>query len=336
MSDTTPTSAPSAPAAAPAPTTGAPPEAMPQHHAHRQPREQGRFSGPPGEAAPADPKPPEAAQPPAPKKWRVGDREIEDPDDLYVLAAAKEVERERLEQLAREAEELRAFRAQVQKNKRAVFTTPEEETQHALTIIRERMEWEAMTPEQRALKERERKLEEMERRIREHEERQQQEQQQVALTQAKKQVVATVQAAMDASGLPQTDELARRVARKMHANARLGLNYPPEVLARQVKQEWQEETRVGLEKVPPTQLLDMLPFLVERLESVDDPAILRKLSKLGEKLRRLNLESLGAAPAGAPPAPQPSAPANASGNPKPQEEWTAADWEEEFRRRARG
>lgn len=343
MSDTA--AAPSAPASTPAASDSAIPSigqedlakrgnapaaasgpAVPSGERPRGP--DGKFLPVAGEAA--------AAPPPPPKRWKVGEREIENPDDLYAIAAQKDVDRRALEQYAASHRELAALKAKLEKDPRALIGDRERLKALALQTLREEMEEESLTPEQRERRAFEREKAEWQRQRDEEKQAVEAKQQEAALGAARKQYVATIEDAMKATGLPMSDALAKRVAGAMLHNVRLGLNYPPAVIARQVKAQWQEETQGALGGLKGRELVDALPFLVDALNGLEDADLLKKLSPLGERLRRLNLEALGAAPpAGAPTSPPQLRIVSPRLQDKPKEEWTPADWQEEFDRRAR-
>lgn len=312
MSDA-PVSAPSAPSAAPAAT------AAPVHHANLQPREQGKFAGPPDATkAPAVPAAgaPAPSQPEAPKTWKVGGKEFKSADDLYAYAAEKDAEARALDEYRRrEAEAAKRARELEERTKDPrKALTPELEQEILARHVREWQEAEAfkaMTPQEQQLyllrkqveKERnaleaekaERKrLEDEERTAKETEERQR------AESAAREELKETITHALNAAGLPLTTSNVQATVMVLRGAAERGVVYPPEVVARKVKEAKAAERREYVKGLSPSSVLSELPELIEHLNAVDDAALLRKLGPLGEKLRRLNLESLGATPAATP------------------------------------
>lgn len=345
MSDT-PTAAPTpAPAAAPAATPA------PTHHSALQPREQGKFAGAPDPAkagTPAAPATPPPAQPEAPKTWKVGGKEFRSADDLYAYAAEKDAEARALDEYRqREAEasrKAREFEERIKDPRKAL--TPELEQEILARHVREWQEAEAfkaMSPAEQQLfllrkqLEKERgalEAEKAERKRQEEEaktaaEREQAEREQAAHREELKQ---TIGAALASAALPATATNIQAVVMVLRGAAERGVVYPPEVVARKVKERFAVERREYVKALEPTALLSELPELIDRLNAVEDAALLRKLAPLGEKLRRLNLESLGATP---PPAQTPvSTGATAAGAPVDLPPGHP-DWAKVFKDRAR-
>ena len=314
MSDT-PTAAPSAPAAAPAAT----PAPAPTHHANLQPREQGKFAGPPDPArAPAAgaPTTPPPAQPEAPKTWKLGDKEFRSADDLYAYAAEKDAEARALDEYRRrESEASRKARELEERTKDPLKGLSDEHRQHIIAqAVREWQEHEAlqaMTPEQRQFHlarkqlEQERAALESEKAERKRLEEEaaakaQREQEERETAANREELKQSISAALAASSLQPTATNIQAVVMVLRGAAERGVIYPPEVVARKVKERFAAERREYVKTLEPATLLSELPELIERLNAVDDAALLRKLAPLGEKLRRLNLESLGATPAATP------------------------------------
>jgi hypothetical protein len=328
MAETTPAApAPSAPQATTQPTTPAQ-----THHAALQQRNgQGQFAGP---VDPTKAQQPAATPPPEPKRWKVGDREVTDPDELYAIAAQREVDRRAYEEALSAREELARLKRQGARG----LLTPEERRQLAIEEARrfkQEQEEAALPPEQRALLQQARRAQELEQRLKEREEAEANQKQEAARQVARQEAVAEVKAAMAATGLPESNGLARRVAYRMALNAKSGLRYPPEVVARQVKQEWLSEQKEAYSAMKPEDILSNVDVLFDKLEALDDEALLKRLPKLSERLRRLNLQALGAAPA-TPAQPQGTTPGTGALLPGGKEPQTPSEWEEYFRLRAKG
>lgn len=310
MSDT-PIAAP-APSAAPAAAPAAP---QPTHHSALQPREQGKFAGAP-DPSKAPPAPEPTAQPEAPKTWKVGGKEFRSADDLHAYAAEVAAEARALDEYRRrEAEASKRARELEERTKDPrKALTPELEQEILQRHVREWQEAEAfkaMTPEQQHLYqmrkhlERERaaieaekaerqRLEDEARTSKENEERQR------AEAAAREELKETISTALNAAGLPLTTANVQATVMILRGAAERGVVYPPEVVAKKVREAKAAERREYVKALEPSALLNELPELIERLNAVDDAALLRKLAPLGEKLRRLNLEALGAAPATTP------------------------------------
>lgn len=299
MSDVAATAAPAAPAAAA-------PEAPKTHHSATQPRTpQGQFT-PPTETA---------TETPAPQRWKVGDEEFDNADDLARVAAERTVERKSIEAHYRRAQELevkaRQLEAALEEAKSGKVLDAQTRQRIALEEARryqEEQELANLPEEQRRLylhmKALEQKAREAEEKIAAHEKaqkdaeekarREQEDQQQRALRQ---ELGTKIRTAMEATGLPLNDDLTRMVVAEMEAGLHAGVDYPPEALARRVRNRFYSAANEVVAKEPPAALFKRLPGLVEVLNNLEDPAILRLLApKLGDRLRRLNLESSGLRP----------------------------------------
>lgn len=361
MSDanTPATSAPSAPAAAPAsPTTAAPtaqaPTTQKTHHAVAQPRTpEGKFNGPPDPAkVPTGAPAPEAAPPPPPKSWKVGGREFRDPDELAAFTAERDAEARAVEVAAQRLREYEArmadYEAKLKDPTKAL--TPEQEQAILQRRVREWQEQDAlsrMTPEARAdylaRKEIQREVEtlraekaERARLEAEAKQKAEAEAQQAADLEARKELADTLTEAVRLAGLDPTDHWhLQKAAWIMHGAAvrPIPVVYPPHVVARKVREEVEKERRGNLAKADLPSLLKSDPGLVERLNAIEDPEVLRALGALGEKLRRLNLEALGARPAVVP-----NAVATGATGPSNPQRYPPGDprWQEERERRIRG
>lgn len=340
------TIAPAPSGAAPAAPAQGQPAARP-HHAATQPREQGRFAGPPdpskapspGAGAPTEPGTP--APPLKPKTWKLGDREVSDPDELYAIATQSQVDYEAFERAQREAEELRQYRERLKKDRSAVFQTPEEKRAFAIETLRREIEEQTLTPEEREYRKAQRERQELQERLAALEKEKQDKEQAELDQRYRQQFVSIAKEAMTESGLPLTDENLRRLTRVMRQNLSKGLNYPPVVLARQVLAAREKELSGEVDSLDPQALLKRLPGLLKKLDSVEDPELLKAIHqaapRLGERLRLLNLQGMGAAPLQAPKPAAGSAPSAPSTSPhgaphdakyarlmsKRQEEW---DW----------
>lgn len=348
MSDATPVAPP-----APAAPTAAPATPAQPHHAHLQPREQGRFAGPPDTSkattAPAQGQLPLTPTAEPPKAWRVGDREFRSPEDLAAYAAEADAERRALDahrkQAAEAAAKVRELEALTKDPRKAI--TPElrrQLIQEEIERFREEEAIKAMPEEQRRLylfaREQRQKVAEYEAKLREREEAEAEAKRKAdeeaanrADAEQREELKATVTAALNAAGLEPTVFNVQRVALVMAGAAERGVVYPPEVVARKVKEKIAQERREYVTAANPASILSDLPELVERLNAIDDASLLRKLAPLGEKLRRLNLESLGAAPAATP-----TPVATGAQSPAARQKYPPGDprWADELERRVKG
>lgn len=241
--------------------------------------------------------------------------EFKSPDDLYAYAAEKDAEARALDAYRKQAAEhekrARELEALTKDPRRAI--TPEIEHEILQRKIQEWREEEAL----RAMPEDQRRIYLFAR---------QQEQEKAALAaklaereaadaEAKKKAEAEAAAKLDAeqreemkalignvlqqAGLEPTIQNVQRVSGIMYGAAQRGVVYPPEVIAKKVREAVRSEHAQVTSSLAAGDLLS-LPGLVEKLNALDDASLLRKLAPLGDKLRRLNLESLGARAATAP------------------------------------
>lgn len=288
----------------------------------------GRFK--PGEETPT-------AQP-TPKKWKLGDREVDDPNELYAIASRQAVDEEAFSTLQNKAKQADELIAALKSGRLADVIGVEAARKFAVSIA---AQWKAeeeernLPPEERERRELKRKLEAYEREKAEAEKKKKETEQERLDREEGERAVATIKEAMAQTGLPQTNGLARRVAAKMYANVQSGRNYPAHVVADQVRKDWLAEQREAYKALSPAQLLGMLPELVEKLDALEDAGLLTKFPKLGERLRRLNLEQLGAKPPAERRPTTPAAPAPAK-LPDGREPQTAQEWDRYFKLRAEG
>lgn len=307
MSEVATPAAPAAPAAA---ATTAEPK---PHHSTTQPREVGKFAGPPQPGAPA------AETPPPPQKWKVGDEEIDDPAELARLAMERTVDHRAFSETQRAAArleaELRAAKAQLERAQRGEVLDAETRQRIALEEARryqEEQELAALPEEQRRFylhmkqvqreaAEAKAKLAEIERARAEAEEQKKQEAEQQQRLETQKKLAGDIRSAMEATGLALSNDLARMVSAEMRASIMAGVDpteYPPEVLARRVLKRFNATVseQVKARAAKPETLFRDIPTLVDALNNLEDPAVLRSLGKLGDRLRRLNLEASGLRP----------------------------------------
>lgn len=302
MSETAPVAAPTA-----APATPAAPSTP--HHSALQPRApQGTFTGPP-DPTKAPPAAPET--PPPPKSWRLGDREVTNPDDLYTEALAAKAEREATAEYYRKANEaekrLKELEAKLA-NPRALLT-PEQE--HALMMERAK-QWQeeeyikSLPPEQQAIirakqeiaREREQlnaEKSERDRLKKEAEDAKAQEAEKARELAMIDEFKTMVDTALDSAGLPKTNANKRHVAEVIEGGVVKGVIYPPEVIGARVRARVQAERRATYEEASVDDLIS--EGNLKKLAAIEDPAVLRKLAAvLGDKLRRINLAELGLTP----------------------------------------
>lgn len=322
---TAPTAAPAAPAAAPTA------EAPKPHHSALQPRApQGTFAGAPDPSkAPAAPTATPAAveEPPKPKSWKLGDREVTNPDDLYTEAQAALAERQALAAHAKRAAEAekkaKELEAKMQ-NKRALLSEEDVET----LILERARAWQeeqailALPPEQQQVVRMRQQLareraqleaEKTERqRLADEEKRQKEEAEQQQKDAAMvEEFKGHVGAALKSAGLEPTATNYKRVGDAMRGGLLKGVLYPPEVLGARVKAAMAHEARQSVESAPVDALTS--DAVIAKLAAIEDVAVLRRIaqSPLGEKIRRLNLADKGMTPV--PAARTPTAPAPVDG-----------------------
>lgn len=350
MSDT-PVAAPSTPAASSAPATPSTPTAgAPTHHAALQARTPtGQFAGPPDTS-----KTPSAAQatpppaPEAPKTWKVGGREFKSVDELAAYTAEADAEAraaaEHRKQAAEYAAKVREYEERLKDPRKVI--TPELRRQMIQEEIQQFQESErvkAMTPEQRELylyaREQERKAKELEAKVKAAEEaevaaKKKAEDEAAAKQRAEEQeeMKALMQTAMEKAGLPMTVFNVQHMALVMAGAAQRGVVYPPEVIAAKTLARVRAAEAEAGSKANPVQYVRERPWLIQHLNALDDASLLRELAPLGEKLRRLNLEALGAAPAAAPQPVVTGAMPSTAEKPPPGH----PEWERIFRERAKG
>lgn len=342
MSDTpvAPTAAPSAPAApAATPAPAAP------HHAHLQPREQGKFAGPPDptKATPASPSAPEA-----PKTWKVGQREFKSPEEMALYASEADSERSALDAFRKQAAEAAAKAKEYEERLKdpSKLVTKEMRQQIIQAELREFQKQEylkTLSPEARELfliaEEREQRAAALEAQLKQREAADAEakakadaEAKAKQEAEEREEIKAYMNEAMKAEGLnPNNPHHYLRMTTLMRGAAERGVLYRPEVIAMKVREQIERERTDTLKSVKANDLL-AIDEVVSALNGVEDAAMLRKLAPLIERGRRLHLEALGAAPAA--PVAAPSAPTVAPANGlKPGD---PGYWDAVFRERAKG
>lgn len=247
------------------------------------------------------------AKPPAPKKWKLADQEFEDPDALATYAQKLAQEKQLASAEAEEAKGLRqylqqaeaAFRKQQEMEARLTadpFSLLQEKGvdpyELALQKVRERMEEEALTPEQRAFKQLQREKAELEKRLKGQEEEKQKTAQEAYKNERRTYWAGVIAEAVKASGFPDSPDLRRRIADQLRASVRYGHQVAPQLLAHRVRQQVEaEHSSYDTDE----------RFLANLANWV------KAHPKRAEAVRRFNLEQLGVAPAAAPAAtPAPS------------------------------
>lgn len=313
-------------------TTATPAQSSPESQTPAEPTERprgedGRFQAEAGKDAA-----------PAPKKvWKLGGREIEDPDELYAVATRQQVDEESYKAALTKAQQAEQLARALKEGRLEDLLGVEGARKYALEIAKrwkEEEEEKALPPEERERRELKRWKAEQERKQQEEERKKKETEEQRLDREEGERAVATIKEAMTATGLPQTNALAKRVAAKMYANLASGKNYPAHVVAKQVREEWVAEQREAYKGLSPQQLLGMLPELVDKLEALEDSGLLAKFPKLGDRLRKLNLERLDVKPT---PAPKPAAPASQAARlPDGREPQTPQEWDRYFAARAKG
>lgn len=280
----------------------------PAHHSATQPREVGKFAGPPV---------------PEPKTWDLGGRKVTDPDEVYAFAREREVDAQAYAEARQETERLRAEVARWKEPSKAL--TREQREAIALQELQEHMraqEEAKLPPEQRAFLQRQRELEAKLAKYEEEKAGAEQRAQQEAAQADRANVVDYMKAALahlgDTNGDP---KLAREVLFETRRALVQGKQYPPDVLARQVQRRLDAEAARSVARLPVARVLAE-PTFVDALNKLEDPALLAKLGPLLERARLHNLQSLGAKPAA--PHVATAAPALPPGQePRTTEQWVA-------------
>jgi hypothetical protein len=327
----TPAAAPSAPQTAPA----APSQFAQQpgsvtpirpHHSATQPRELGKFAGAPDPA-----RAPEAATatPPPPKSWKLGDTEVTDPEELYAIAAQREVDARAFEQQQQELARLREQARRWERPEEALDPqTIDALARRRLQEYLQQQQEAQLPPEQRAFLQAKRELEREKALIEQHKKAQQQQQEQQQLAAVRQEAVQSVKKVAGLLGMGETPDVVRRIALKMRANVASGRMYPDEVIARQVRQEIEAEDGARLQRIKPQALISR-PEVLAALNALEDPSILAQLAPLAERARRMAVEKLGATPQASQPQPTQQAPAVEV--PQGREPRTDAEWVAFFR-----
>lgn len=333
MSDAA-TTAPPAPVSAPAPAApGATVTPIKPHHSAAQPREEGRFAGPPkpGEQATAAPQPPGQA----PKEWDVGGYKTRDPDELAAIAAERVVDHDAFQRLQAGYQKLQQ-QAEAWKDPHRALT-PQQRAEIARRELEEfyQREQEAkLPPEQRRILEERRALAAEAQKLREELDRRRHEDEAAAHQKEKAALVADVRAALRILGADENrpGPTVHLVLAAKRAAIAARKDYPPEVIARQVRAAMEAEATAHLGRIAKTNPAALLanPAVVEALNAIRDPAALQVLAPLIDFGRKANLERLGAAP---PPSPgaQPTAPSAPPSLPPGTMPRTDTEWQAWFR-----
>jgi len=282
----------------------------------------------------------------------LGGKEYTDPDALYAHAQAAhaaaleaKAEREALAAFKKQAEEA-ARRAKELEAKAANPLASLTAEQRRELLLEEARQWQLeeeirkMPPEQQAIVRARQELDK-ERKALEAEKAERQRQAEEAKAKAERERQAAedkaaedqlrghIGASLEASGLPMTANNFLRVTAIVRGGLDRGVLYPAEVIGAKVRQQVALERAETLKAATLADLLT--PENIAKLEAIEDPAQLRLLGKLGEKLRKLNLADAGLRPVVAPPPTQ--------GNLQTTEpDWPPGDprWEKHVRDKVRG
>lgn len=278
-------------AAPAAPVADAPAEAAPG---------EGQDPSLPGQQEEAPPE--EAKAPPPPKKWKLRGREYESPDELAAEASRLELEAQQNAAYRKYVEEAH----QEKKKAQALLKRLKEDTAGALSEagvdplelalkrVREEMELEAMTPEQRRARQLEQKVATLEADKKKLAEEKDAQELSVFKGQQREYYVRTINEALQHTKLPPTAEVQSRMARLLKVNLKYNVDVPPALIARLVEEEIQGEH-----------------VAMDTDEAFNAQAYIQKYPKRAEAIRRANLEALKAVPPpaaptpGLPPKPQP-------------------------------
>lgn len=226
-----------------------------------------------------------------PRTFTVRGRVMSEQDALALAEAGYLTHQEVAEfhKARQEAEELRAV---LQDPRALLGKLPEEHRKQLVRLFAEdwkRSQEEAqLTPEQKRVRNLERELAKYKSSHEQTEQARIQAEEERALVDLKAQIAT----AMKATGLPTTPALARRIAQQMQLNARANVNYPPAIVARQVRDAWQQEQAQAYADMTPAQLFDVLPSLIDKLEGLDDEGVLARLDKLRERMHQRTLARL--------------------------------------------
>jgi hypothetical protein len=228
---------------------------------------------------------------------------VTNPDELFEVAARREVDERAFAHYHEQAQRHQQLMGALERNELHLLLPPDKAREFAAKVAQQwyqEQEEEKLPPAEKAMRQRQRQLDEQERRIQAFEKQRAAEAQAREEEYHNQQAVSAVKTAMEKTGLPLTQGLARQVAQRMAANLASGRNYPPEVVAKQVRTQWLADQSEAYKAMPPAQLLNQLPVLLEALENLEDPALLAKLPKLTDRLRRLGLEQVGVKPGAQP------------------------------------
>lgn len=323
------------PAPAPAaPQSGATVTPLKPHHSTAQPREEGRFAGPPKPGEQAAPPPPPLA--PVPKEWDVGGYKTRDPDELAAIAAERVVDHTAFQRLQSEYQKLQQ-QAEAWKDPHRALT-PQQRAEIARRELEEfyQREQEAkLPPEQRQILAERRALAAEAQRLRDELDKRRHDEEAAAHQQERAAIIADVRATLKILGADENrpSVLLREVLAAKRAAIAAGKNYPPEVIARQVQRAMDAEAmaHIGrLAKANPVALLAN-PAVVDALNAIRDPAVLQALAPLIEWGRKANLERLGAAPPPSPGAQAATAPSSTPALPPGTMPRTDTEWQAWFR-----
>lgn len=269
------------------------------------------------------------------RRYRLATGEDVDERELLAEASGRRLDTRAVEAMRKRLEELEEFQARVKRSPMEGLSR-EDRRRLALEEARAWQEEEeelALPPEQRALRARERKLREREEALRLQEDERTKAAEAEQLQAMRAEAVDAVKRAMEIAGLPRTPAVAKHLLEVMAEGARRGVMYPPEVLARRLRVSWEQGTQEALSGLGGKQLLQRMPKLVELLNALDDPAALKLLGPLGDRLRKLNLSTLGI-DTGAQPAPSEAKAAPGRASPAdPVDPWEAQRRIEERARR---
>jgi hypothetical protein len=267
----------------------------------------------------------------------VGDEEVEDPDEVYTRYLELEAQRSVLEKGLPEVQRARAMLEALEDPEKLLPHLPKEKARLLASKVAqqwmEEQEEKTLPPEERERRELRRKLEAYEREKQEAADAKQREEDERANFENAKRLHGELVEAIDRTGLPKTDDLYRRVVERMQANKRVGLDYPPAVVAKQVRAEWEKSTSEALATMPLNRLLKLRPDLVDLFNGVEDDGLLERLAPLTERARQRAIAKANALPAHSAPPSINGGPGRGSDEPDLSDPRAAEKW---LRSRLRG
>lgn len=217
-----------------------------------------------------------AAEPkPAPKTFKLktakGEREVSE-DELVTLASMNAAERDHLEVTQAEAKKAQDFMRRLKENPKSALADPSvghDIKKLAIDWLKEAMEEERLTPEQRRLRELEAKLKAKEDAEAETQKQAEAKKQEAFIQQQREHYVKLVTDAMGETGLPKSgpaaDRAAQRIVQFLQIQISKGHEPNAKMAARAVEMEYEEEHKALYGATDPKVLLKKFPGLADAL-----------------------------------------------------------------------